>query len=280
MGDRLEVLLGRRTLTAEDLALAEEVLLEGDLGPELAGRMLEEAGRTGAEGRSWREVLGRIIAGSFPPVPPEEAPRTRVTMLVGINGSGKTTTAARLAWRLDRKGAKVLLACADTFRAAAAEQISEWGRRLGVEVHRGAPGSDPGSVAFDAVRRGSREGFDEVLVDTAGRVTGRSDLMAELGKIHRVCGKALEGAPHETLLVMDASTGRASLPQARAFRESLPLTGLVLTKMDGTARGGSIVAVAAGLGLPVKLAGVGEGPGDLADFDPEAFAEALLGGCP
>lgn len=280
LGGALSGLFGRNRADAEAAARFEEVLLAGDLGPEITDALVERARREGWSGDpEWRARLRSALLGYFPAAVeagrPEDGPR--VTLFVGTNGSGKTTTIARMARLLSGRGGRVLLACADTFRAAASEQLSEWGARLGIPVVTRPPGTDPGSVAYDSIREASAEGFDELLIDTAGRLTTRRDLMAELGKVHRVCSRALPGAPHSTLLVIDASIGQSALPQARQFACALPLTGLVLTKLDGTARGGAVVAVAAGLGIPVEYAGTGESPDDLAGFSPEGFVEALLG---
>ncbi|HUF88563.1 MAG TPA: signal recognition particle-docking protein FtsY [Gemmatimonadota bacterium] len=199
-----------------------------------------------------------------------------VVLLVGVNGVGKTTTLARLARRLQAAGESVLLAAADTFRAGAIEQVRVWGERLGVPVVAGQAGGDPAAVVYDAVDAAIGRGATYVLADTAGRLHTQSDLMAELGKVARVAGKRLEGAPHETLLCLDATTGQNALAQARTFAAALPVTGVVVCKLDGTARGGVVVAVRRELGVPVKFVGLGEGLDDLAPFDPTAFAEGLL----
>lgn len=203
------------------------------------------------------------------------APPT-VVLLVGVNGVGKTTTLARLAHRLQDEGESVLLAAADTFRAGAIEQVRAWGARLGAPVVTGSPGGDPAAVVYDAVDAAIGRGATYVLADTAGRLHTQADLMAELAKVARVAGKRLEGAPHETFLCLDATTGQNALSQARTFAAALPLTGLVICKLDGTARGGVVVAVTRELGVPVKFVGLGEGADDLAPFDPAAFAEGLL----
>ncbi|MCL2735557.1 MAG: signal recognition particle-docking protein FtsY [Propionibacteriaceae bacterium] len=198
-----------------------------------------------------------------------------VVMVVGVNGTGKTTTVGKLARDLVASGATVLLGAADTFRAAAADQLSTWGDRIGVRTVRGPEGADPASVAFDAVRTGADEGVDVVLVDTAGRLHNKTNLMDELGKVKRVIEKT---APvKETLLVLDATTGQNGLVQARVFAEVVHVTGIILTKMDGSAKGGIVVAVQQELGVPVKFIGLGEGADDLAPFDPEQFVDGLLG---
>jgi len=204
-------------------------------------------------------------------------PRPTVIMAVGVNGTGKTTTIGKLAWHLrEELGRSVLLAGADTFRAAAGEQLEGWAGRAGCEIVTGPPGSDPGAVAFDAIAQARARGIDVVIVDTAGRLHTQDDLMGELAKVRRVIARQLEGAPHETLLTLDATTGQNGLRQARLFSETAEVSGVVLTKLDGTARGGIALAIAHELGLPVKLIGVGESVEDLRPFDPEDFARALI----
>jgi fused signal recognition particle receptor len=203
--------------------------------------------------------------------------RPTVIMAVGVNGTGKTTTIGKLAWHLHRElGRSVLLAGADTFRAAAGEQLEGWAERAGCEIVTGAPGSDPGAVAFEAVAKARAEGSDVVIVDTAGRLHTQDDLMGELSKVRRVIARQLDGAPHETLLTLDATTGQNGLRQAKLFAQAADVSGVVLTKLDGTARGGIALAIARELQLPVKLIGVGESVEDLRPFDPEEFARALI----
>ena len=200
-----------------------------------------------------------------------------VIMAVGVNGTGKTTTIGKLAWHLRRElGCSVLLAAADTFRAAASEQLQGWAERAGCEIVTGPEGSDPGAVAFEAIARARSEGVDVVIVDTAGRLHTQEDLMGELAKVRRVISRQLEGAPQETLLTIDATTGQNGLRQAKLFAETAAVSGVVLTKLDGTARGGIALAIARELELPVKLIGVGETVEDLRPFDPEDFARALI----
>jgi fused signal recognition particle receptor len=201
--------------------------------------------------------------------------RPSVVLVVGVNGAGKTTTCGKVARVLVADGRTVLLGAADTFRAAAAEQLATWGERVGAETVRGPEGGDPASVAFDAVKRGIDTGVDTVLIDTAGRLQNKVGLMDELGKVKRVVEK--HGPVDETLLILDATTGQNGLEQARVFTEVVDVTGVVLTKLDGTAKGGIVIAVQRKLGIPVKLIGLGEGPDDLAPFEPAAFVEALLG---
>jgi len=204
--------------------------------------------------------------------------RPAVVMVVGVNGTGKTTTIGKLAWHLrDELGLSVIVAAADTYRAAAIEQLEAWAERAGAEIVRGSPGGDPGAVLFDAIAAAQSRGADVVLADTAGRLHTHTNLMEELAKVRRVAAKRLEGAPHESLIVIDATTGQNGLRQAQVFAEAVDLTGVVLTKLDGTAKGGIALAIASELGLPVKLIGIGEGLEDLRPFDAREFATALLG---
>ena len=204
-------------------------------------------------------------------------PEPTVILMVGVNGTGKTTTIGKLAWHLQKElGRSVLLGAADTFRAAAAEQLEGWAERAGCEIVTGAEGSDPGAVAFETIAQARSAGVDVVLIDTAGRLHTQGDLMDELSKVRRVIARQLEGAPHETLLTLDATTGQNGLRQARMFTDAAGVTGVVLTKLDGTARGGIALAIARELDLPVKLIGVGESLEDLRPFDSEEFARALI----
>jgi len=204
-------------------------------------------------------------------------PKPTVIMAVGVNGTGKTTTIGKLAWHLRNEvGASVLLGAADTFRAAASEQLQGWAERAHCEIVTGPEGSDPGAVAFEAIAQANSRGIDVVIIDTAGRLHTQDDLMGELEKVRRVISRQLEGAPHETLLTIDATTGQNGLRQARMFAETAGVSGVVLTKLDGTARGGIAIAIARELDLPVKLIGVGESVEDLRPFDPQDFARALI----
>ena len=199
-----------------------------------------------------------------------------VILVVGVNGSGKTTTIGKLAHRLTELGQKVVIGAGDTFRAAAVEQLAVWADRAGVDIVKQAPGADPGAVAFDAVAAGRARGADVVIIDTAGRLQTQHNLMEELRKVHGVTGKAMEGAPHHVLLVIDSTTGQNGLSQARLFSEAVPVSGLVLTKFDGVARGGIVLAIERDLGIPVAMIGVGESIDDLQPFDARAFAEAIF----
>jgi fused signal recognition particle receptor len=197
-------------------------------------------------------------------------------MVVGVNGSGKTTTIAKLGKRFQDLGKSLLFGAADTFRAAAVDQLQVWGDRLGVDVVAGAPESDPGAVAFNAVQSGTARGVDFVIIDTAGRLHTRFNLMEELKKVHRVVGKALPGAPHAVWLVLDATTGQNALQQAKAFKEAVDVTGIILAKLDSSARGGMAFAIQRELGLPILFAGLGEKPEDLVPFEPDAFIRGIL----
>jgi fused signal recognition particle receptor len=196
--------------------------------------------------------------------------------MIGVNGTGKTTTVGKLAHRLRNKGKSVILAAADTFRAAASEQLSIWGERAGIPVIRHREGADPGAVVFDAISAARARAADVLIVDTAGRLHTKSNLMEELKKIKRIMSRELPGAPHEVLLVLDANTGQNALVQAKMFNEALGITGIVLTKLDGTAKGGIVFAIAKELAIPVKFVGIGETIDDLREFDPKEFVEALL----
>ncbi len=287
LGRGLFALLSRDVLDEDTWEEIEDTLLTADMGvaastelvARLRTRVRVEAIRTPAELRPvLREelvtLIGRDTDRSLRTLPHEDG-RPAVVLVVGVNGTGKTTTCGKLARVLVADGRSVLLGAADTFRAAAADQLTTWGERVGADTVRGPEGGDPASVAFDAVRQGRERGVDTVLVDTAGRLHTKSGLMDELGKIKRVVEK--HGPVDETLLVLDATTGQNGVVQARVFLEAVTITGIVLTKLDGSAKGGIVISVQRELGVPVKLIGLGEGPDDLAPFEAEAFADALLG---
>jgi fused signal recognition particle receptor len=265
--ERLEEALIMADVGASTTAAVVETLEQeasaGDLegGQALSDRLIELLASTATVGD------GRI----------DIRPKPTVIMAVGVNGTGKTTTIGKLAWHLQEQlGNSVLLAAADTFRAAASEQLEGWAQRAGCEIVVGAEGSDPGAVAFDAIAQARSRGIDVVIVDTAGRLHTQDDLMGELAKVRRVIARQLEGAPHETLLTIDATTGQNGLRQAKLFAEVADVSGVVLTKLDGTARGGIALAIAREIELPVKLIGVGESVEDLRPFDPQDFARALI----
>ena len=263
----------------------EEALLEADVGAETASVLAEAVRlRTGATARGDLEELRRILIeeiekllASAPRPAPREKPPIEVVFLVGVNGSGKTTTTAKLAARRATEGRRILLAAADTFRAGAIEQLEIWGRRLDLPVIRHREGADPSAVLYDALSAAKARGVDLVFVDTAGRLHTKKNLMDELSKMRRIAAREVEGAPHESLLVLDATTGTNGLAQARRFVEAAGATGVVLTKLDGSARGGIVLAIYRELKLPVLFVGVGEGADDLIPFDPGEYARALLG---
>ena len=264
-------------VSVETLDALEEILIEADLGVVATTRLVEAArDRAGKEDlRSVvRAELLRVLDAADPTAAP--AARPRVVLVVGVNGTGKTTTVGRLARLLAQAGERPVICAADTFRAAAVEQLEVWARRVEADFVRARPGSDPAAVVFDAISSGKARGRDAVLVDTAGRLHTRSNLMAELDKIRRVAGRAVEGAPHETLLVLDATVGQNGLSQARAFLDSAGVTGIVLTKLDGTAKGGIAAAITAELGVPIRYVGVGEQMDDLVPFSPEEYVDALF----
>ncbi len=275
-----------RTLTAHDWEALEESLIVADVGgpaaAEIVSGLESTVRRERLDGDALRERLVELLADEATvtggaPLHIDLRPEPTVILMVGVNGTGKTTTLGKLAWRLTHEeGLRVLLAAADTFRAAATEQLERWAERAGADIVTAPAGSDPGAVAFDAVVRARGEGYDVVLVDTAGRLHNQEPLMAELAKVRRVIANQLAGAPHETLLSLDATTGQNGLRQARAFADAVALDGIVLTKLDGSAKGGIALAIARELAIPVKLIGIGEALEDLRPFDPDEFARALI----
>jgi fused signal recognition particle receptor len=257
----------------------EELLVAADLGPALAARVTEAVrDRRPRTLEAAREALVAELSASMSNKPRGlfiDA-RPACVLLYGINGSGKTTTAGKLAYLLKADGFNPLLVAADTYRAAGIEQAQAWAERAGVPCFAGRPGGDPAAVVFDALQMASNRGHGVVLVDTAGRLQTQTNLVNELAKIGRVAARALPGAPHESLLVLDGNLGQSNLGQAQGFNDALQISGLVLTKMDGTARGGAVVAIEKELGVPTKLIGVGEGMGELAPFDVRLFASSLF----
>lgn len=276
------LLQGGASLSAESLGEMEERLVSADVGAETAQALVQEVqenlkggkeSHPTALSRHLREaVLKRLLRAHTP----WEAARPVVILLVGVNGAGKTTTAGKLASRFSSEGRKVLLAAGDTFRAAAEEQLTEWASRAKVELVRGSHGAASSAVVFDALKSGLSQGVDCLVVDTAGRLHNRQNLMEELKKIVRVAEKAAPGVRLEKWLVLDANSGQNALTQAREFHREMQLTGIVLTKLDGTAKGGIAVALSEQLGLPVRFLGMGEGLEDLVPYDPRMFAEALV----
>lgn len=280
---RLATLFGATEITRDTWDELEALLIQADLGIETAAdildalqRLVRSRGLTRSEELSEalrEELRARLVT---PPVLHWTA-KPSVIMVVGVNGSGKTTTIAKLAQRLQAEGKSLLFGAADTFRAAAVDQLQVWGDRLNVDVVSGAPESDPGAVAFNAVQAGIARNLDLVIVDTAGRLHTRFNLMEELKKVHRVIGKALPGAPHAIWLVLDATTGQNALQQAKAFKSAVGVTGVIISKLDSSARGGMAFAIQRELGLPILFAGLGEKPEDLIPFDPDAFVDGILG---
>jgi fused signal recognition particle receptor len=279
---------GKKELEPALVDEIEKVLLTADIGVRTSQKLLEEI--RGSLGKKelkdpaavWtflRRRTAEILNVDAPPLDLGVA-RPFVLLVIGVNGSGKTTTIGKLAAKLREQGKSVLLAAGDTFRAAATEQLEIWGSRVGAPVVRGKEGADPSSVLFEAVKRAKAENVDVVIADTAGRLHTKTNLMEELQKVRRVIGKAHEGAPHETWLVIDSTSGQNAIAQAQMFTQAMAVTGIVLTKLDGTAKGGVILGIADQLKIPVRYIGVGERVDDLRDFDPEAFVEALLDEAP
>jgi fused signal recognition particle receptor len=263
----------------------EEALILADAGAPTTAKVVErleqevDAGSVSPDGEAVRERLIEILAevASTGRAPIDLSGEPAVLLMVGVNGTGKTTTIGKIAWHLSREfGLSVVLAAGDTYRAGAAEQLAEWAERAGADLIRSAPGGDPGAVAYDAIEAARARGADVVIVDTAGRLHTEGNLMEELAKVGRVIGKQIPGAPHETLISIDATTGQNGVRQAKVFSEAVEVDGVVLTKLDGTAKGGITLAIADELGIPVKLIGTGETLEDLSPFDPVDFARALL----
>jgi fused signal recognition particle receptor len=275
-------LLGATEITRDTWDELEALLVQADLGLETASEVLDSLQRlVRTSGLTRASELQSALQAELrkrletPPVL-EWVGQPSVILMVGVNGSGKTTTMAKLGQRFVGEGKTVIFGAADTFRAAAVDQLQVWGNRLKVDVIAGAPESDPGAVAFSAVQAGIARSLDFILIDTAGRLHTRFNLMEELKKVHRVIGKALDGAPHAVWLVLDATTGQNALQQARAFKDAVNVTGVILAKLDSSARGGMAFAIQRQLGLPILFAGLGEKPGDLIPFDPDAFISGLL----
>jgi fused signal recognition particle receptor len=285
LGNRLDLLVfGKKTIDLDLLDELEEVLITSDLGVHttqvLLGRVTEKIKRQELKDpeklrEQLREEVQTLLSVASDPLD-FQAHRPFVLMVIGVNGVGKTTTIGKLSYQLKQEGLKVMLGAADTFRAAAIEQLTLWGERVNVPVIRQKSGSDPSAVAFDAIDAAVSRDMDVVILDTAGRMHTKINLMAELKKVQRVLNKKIPSAPHEVLLVLDASTGQNALSQARLFKEGIGVTGLILTKLDGTAKGGIVVAICDELKLPVRYIGIGETLEDLRPFDPEEFARALF----
>ncbi len=281
------VLQPGRRLEEDDYGALEAALLRADVGPAATDKLLDTVRAVlrdpefhGSPAEALRAAVERLLndaAARAPRIAGEgPAPSPHVTLVVGVNGAGKTTTIAKLAAQEKARGESVLLVACDTFRAAAADQLEIWAKRARVEIHRQSEGADPAAVAFDGIARAKARGVGRVIVDTAGRLHVKANLMAELEKIRRVTDKAHPGAPHETLLVLDATMGQNGLAQAREFDKALRLTGIVLTKLDGTSKGGVVLAIAETMKLPIRWVGVGEGMEDLIPFDSAEYARGLV----
>jgi fused signal recognition particle receptor len=285
MTEQMTGVVTKRPLDQAQLDELEEMLIEADLGPAAAAKIAAAFGeqRFGrqVDEREIKEALAAAVAAELTPrqgaFDPLAGPKPFVVLFVGVNGSGKTTTLGKIAADLKGRGARVLIAACDTFRAAATEQLQVWAERAGAAFICGPQGADAAGLAFDALTRARDEGFDVVLIDTAGRLQNKQDLMAELTKMVRVLRKVDPDAPHEVLLVLDATVGRNALAQENVFGNMIGVTGIVMTKLDGTARGGVLVPVAQASDSPIKLIGVGEGIDDLQPFDAAAFSRSLVG---
>jgi fused signal recognition particle receptor len=285
LGENLTGLFTKATLDRETLDEIEEALIASDLGPATAARIRQrlagERYERGLSEEAVREIvadeIAKILAPAAKPLEIEAFPRPQVILVIGVNGSGKTTTIAKLAHLLQEQDYSVMLVAGDTFRAAAIGQLKVWAERIGVPIIAGSEGGDAASLVFEGVKQGTAKGIDALIVDTAGRLQNKAGLMDELAKIRRVLGRLNAAAPHDVVLVLDATTGQNALNQIEVFKESAGVTGLVMTKLDGTARGGVLVAAAEKFGLPIHAIGVGETLDDLRPFDPREVARAIAG---
>jgi len=284
LAGRLKEIVTGRKVSADLIDEMEEVLITSDVGVAATGKILDRL-RAAYEAREieegdqvipWlKELLKEMLRSDGAEIRWADAPPT-VILVAGVNGSGKTTSIAKLAYHYHGEGKKVILAAADTFRAAAVEQLTIWAERIGVQIVKHQMGADPAAVAYDAVEAAVARGADVLLVDTAGRLHTQENLMAELAKVSRVLGKKIPGAPHECILVLDATTGQNAIQQVLMFRKDVPVSGLFLAKLDGTAKGGAVIAIRDEVDIPVKFIGVGEGPEDVEPFVAEDFVEALF----
>lgn len=279
------ILSGKARLDFQTIEELEELLITADMGVGTVQRLIQKVDSTlrGGSGQGPDLIRSRVKEAIVEILQPREAPlevdraRPFVIMVIGVNGVGKTTTIAKMGWMWKREGKRVMFVAADTFRAAAIEQLVAWGDRLGIEVVRQQHGADPSAVVFDALQAAKARSLDVVIVDTAGRLHTKTNLMDELKKIQRVAGRVQEGAPHEVLLILDATTGQNALSQAKLFHQALGVTGMAMTKLDGTAKGGILVALAWELGIPIRFVGVGEQMEALQVFRAREFADVLLG---
>lgn len=279
------VFSGRLRIDEDVFSDLEAVMIQADMGVETSLQIIDDMRKAARERKLekpedlyevMKEELVKLLDPGDHVLHWDAAEKPHVTLIAGVNGSGKTTTTGKLAAKLIAENRKVMLGAADTFRAAAVEQLTIWSERTGAEIIKHGDGADPASVAFDATDAACARGADNLLIDTAGRLHTKVNLMEELKKIQRVVAKRLPGAPHQVLLVLDATTGQNAVQQARIFTEALLVDGIVLTKLDGTAKGGSVIAIQKELGIPIKLIGVGEGVNDLQPFDPKEFVDALF----
>ncbi|MGC9399890.1 MAG: signal recognition particle-docking protein FtsY [Anaerolineae bacterium] len=279
----LATVFGAGEVTEETWEELEALLIQGDVGVQTALALVERLReRVREEGIYRTEQFEAVLEEEIQQLLPEPQPLNldwplAVILVVGVNGSGKTTSIAKLAHRLKGEGRKVMLAAADTFRAAAIDQLEIWGSRAGVPVIKGEPGGDPGAVTYDAIQKARSQGKDVLIIDTAGRLHTQHNLMEELKKIRRIVAKRVAWGPHETLLVLDATTGQNGLSQAQHFTEAVDVSGVILAKLDGSAKGGMVLSIGEQLGLPIRFVGTGESLEDLAPFDREAFVKGLLG---
>ena len=285
LGENLTGLFSKAALDAQTLDEIEEALIASDLGPVTARRIRDrltgEMFEKGLDERGLREIVAqeieKVLAPVARPLEIEAFPRPQVILVIGVNGSGKTTTIAKLAHMLQEQDYAVMLVAGDTFRAAAIGQLKVWAERIGVPIISGQEGGDAAGLVFEGVKQGTEKGIDVLIVDTAGRLQNKTGLMDELAKIRRVLGRLNPAAPHDVLLVLDATTGQNALGQIEIFKETAGVTGLIMTKLDGTARGGVLVAAAERYGMPVHAIGLGEGVDDLKPFDPAEVARAIAG---
>ena len=290
MTDSLTGLFSSKKIDAADLEDLEDALIASDIGPSVSAQLAETLGSmklqkadddTRSDDHLWRGALAGLLRDRLLPAERplliDNEKRPHVILLVGVNGSGKTTTCGKLARRFQDQGKSVMLAAGDTFRAAATEQLQGWGLRTDTPVISGAPGADAAALAYQAMEKANQAGTDLLIIDTAGRLQNRTELMEELAKIHRVIGKFDDTAPHDSIIVLDGTVGQNAISQTKAFSDVAKLTGMIITKLDGSAKGGIVVTLADQFGLPVHMVGVGEGADDLENFQADEFAAALVG---
>lgn len=278
LGQKIRSLFSRE-IDESSYAHLEELLYEADLGPAAAAELVDKLRshlRKNNDPETILPFLKSELQKAFLPIPPQALHSPHVILMIGVNGSGKTTSLAKLASHYRKLGKKVLIAAGDTFRAAAVEQLETWAKRVGVDLVKSQSHSDPSAVAFDALSAAKARNADIVLIDTAGRLQNKTDLMQELSKLRRICQKQIPGAPHETLLVLDATVGQNALDQARSFHQFAPISGIILTKLDGSAKGGIAIPIQKELKIPILWVGLGEGEEDLSPFDSNAYLDALL----